>query len=74
MFKIGMIDQIMRCSIELSYDSCLKNIRYANAYLMLILLASDWSTAEQKIIIKQNLTISETLFVLKLNNIVYCIL
>jgi hypothetical protein len=27
----------------LSYDRCLMNIRYANAYLMLVLLVSDWS-------------------------------
>jgi hypothetical protein len=42
MFKIGMIDQVMTA--------------VSRTYLMLILLAYDWSTPEQKIIIKQNLT------------------
>jgi hypothetical protein len=51
MFKI---DQIMRYLIVVSYDSCL-----------MIWLASDWSKAEQKIIIKQNLIIWDNLIVLK---------
>jgi hypothetical protein len=40
--KIGMIDQVLTA--------------VSRAYLMLILLAYDWSTPEQKVMIKQNLT------------------
>ncbi len=73
MFQIGMIGK----NFEISYSGCLMTAVSQTWDMQMHILcwsASDWSTAEQKIIIKQNLTIWGNLIVLKLNNIINCIL